>query len=618
MSRIARKTAGTVLFVMLFLAVFAVPALAAVTISKTSATVQTGQSVTLKVRKNGKAVSGAVWGSSDTDVAKVKNGKVTGVAKGSAVISAVYDGTVMECIVSVINKSTSKTARYNVLIMDCSGSMKGTPMTRSKKAAIRFSKAILKADGNNYVALVSLNSSSKVVCGFTSSKSKITKAINSLKAKGNTNMNAAMKEAADLMKSVPGGKKVVKNVILCSDGIPKKGSKKTSGRYKKSDHKYYAYANAVYKQDSKIKKADCFIYALGFFHNSKGKDLVFGKRLMKDLASKDKYHEIEKEKDIENVFDEIAETITSVTISNDSHTMYTGETIDLTAYKNGTAAKASWSSSDPSIATVSGGGKVLAKTKGDCYITAIVGDRSATCKITVLEKASIKLDKTTASVPVTKTITLVATVTGNSSSVTWKSDNAAIATVSNGIVTGIKAGTAVITASANGLSASCRVTVTSLFPTDTVAFQGHHYTLYNISLTWKNAEIYCKEKGGHLVTITSAEEDEFISNLIIDKHADGIYHYWLGGTDEGTEKNWRWVTGEAWSYTNWDYEQPNNHYGNSSKRQDFLEKFYYPSRKPNDNLKWNDEPNDGYSEYSPKSPDYYSLPYYGFICEWDH
>ena len=61
MSRIARKTAGTVLFVMLFLAVFAVPALAAVTISKTSATVQTGQSVTLKVRKNGKAVSGAVW-----------------------------------------------------------------------------------------------------------------------------------------------------------------------------------------------------------------------------------------------------------------------------------------------------------------------------------------------------------------------------------------------------------------------------------------------------------------------------------------------------------------------------------------------------------------------------
>ena len=72
MSRIARKTAGTVLFVMLFLAVFAVPALAAVTISKTSATVQTGQSVTLKVRKNGKAVSGAVWGSSDTDVAKVK------------------------------------------------------------------------------------------------------------------------------------------------------------------------------------------------------------------------------------------------------------------------------------------------------------------------------------------------------------------------------------------------------------------------------------------------------------------------------------------------------------------------------------------------------------------
>ena len=82
--------------------------------SGVTVTVKSGATLDL----NGKAVSGAVWGSSDTDVAKVKNGKVTGVAKGSAVISAVYDGTVMECIVSVINKSTSKTARYNVLIMD--------------------------------------------------------------------------------------------------------------------------------------------------------------------------------------------------------------------------------------------------------------------------------------------------------------------------------------------------------------------------------------------------------------------------------------------------------------------------------------------------------------------
>ena len=618
MKCMTRKVAGAVLFLVLFLAVSAAPVLAAVTISKGSATIQTGKSITLTVKKNGKAVSGAVWGSSDPEVASVKNGKVTGVAKGSAVISAVYDGTMLECIVSVIKNSTSTTARYNVLIMDCSGSMKGTPLKRAKKAAIRFSNAILKADGKNYVALISLGSSSKVVCGFTSSKSKIKKAINSLQAKGNTNMISAMKKAAKLMKSVPGGSKTVKNVILCSDGIPKKGSKTTSGRYKKSDHKYYAYANAVYKQDAKMKKAETFIYALGFFHNAKGKNLSFGKKLMKDLASKDKYHEIDKPEDIEEAFDEIVETITSVTLSNDSLSMFTGDTAKLTAYKNGNAAKASWSSSDPSVASVSNAGKVTAKGKGNCYITAIVGDQSATCEITVQEKASIKLNKKTATVSVSKTIELVATVTGKSSSVTWKSDNPAVAEVSDGTVRGIKAGTALITATANGLSASCRVTVTSLFPEQTAAYNGHHYRVYNIALTWKNAKAYCEKQGGHLVTITSAGEDEFTNALIMDKSAEGTHHYWLGGTDEGSEGTWRWVTGETWSYANWDYDQPNNHSGNKTKRQDFLEKFYYPSRKGSDNFKWNDEPDDGYSEYSPKSPDYYSLPYYGFICEWDH
>ncbi len=64
------------------------------------------------------------------------------------------------------------------------------------------------------------------------------------------------------------------------------------------------------------------------------------------------------------------------------------------------------------------------------------------------------------------TLTLEATVLPVSvaeveGEVEWSSDNTAVATVEDGVVTGVKAGTAVITASVNGIEAQCVVTVTA-------------------------------------------------------------------------------------------------------------------------------------------------------------
>lgn len=59
-----------------------------------------------------------------------------------------------------------------------------------------------------------------------------------------------------------------------------------------------------------------------------------------------------------------------------------------------------------------------------------------------------------------KTVTLEATVTETESDVAWKSSDTGVAAVSSaGVVTGKKAGTAVITAEADGVSAQCEVTV---------------------------------------------------------------------------------------------------------------------------------------------------------------
>ncbi len=74
----------------------------------------------------------------------------------------------------------------------------------------------------------------------------------------------------------------------------------------------------------------------------------------------------------------------------------------------------------------------------------------------------ITLDKTTATVEEGATVTLTATVTpGNATdkTVTWSTSNEAIATVSGGVVTGVKAGEVTITAKAGDKSATCTVTV---------------------------------------------------------------------------------------------------------------------------------------------------------------
>ena len=74
----------------------------------------------------------------------------------------------------------------------------------------------------------------------------------------------------------------------------------------------------------------------------------------------------------------------------------------------------------------------------------------------------ISLDKETITITEGETETLTATITPSNATdktVTWTTNNSAVATVDNGVVTAVKAGTATITATAGGCSASCVVTV---------------------------------------------------------------------------------------------------------------------------------------------------------------
>lgn len=87
----------------------------------------------------------------------------------------------------------------------------------------------------------------------------------------------------------------------------------------------------------------------------------------------------------------------------------------------------------------------------------------------------------------------------------------------------------------------------------------HEYALYDDAVSWKDAEYLCEQNGGHLVTITSAEENEHIKLLMAN--GNGVY-YCIGATDENQEGTFRWITGEPWSYSKWDDREPNNYGGN--------------------------------------------------------
>ncbi|MDE6491430.1 MAG: Ig-like domain-containing protein, partial [Muribaculaceae bacterium] len=126
-----------------------------------------------------------------------------------------------------------------------------------------------------------------------------------------------------------------------------------------------------------------------------------------------------------------------------------------------------WTSENTKVAQVDDNGSVKALMEGKTTIkaTTITG-LYATCEVTVVETpaASIKLNKTEATLKATETISLEATIapeTTTDKSVTWSSSDTNIATVDeNGVVTAVAVGTATITATtANGLTATCEITV---------------------------------------------------------------------------------------------------------------------------------------------------------------
>ena len=165
--------------------------------------------------------------------------------------------------------------------------------------------------------------------------------------------------------------------------------------------------------------------------------------------------------------------VTSITLSTSTLEMSVGDTEILTAKvlpSNASDASITWATSNSSVAKVKDG-VVAALKAGTATITASAGAKSATCKVTVsdngggtteVEVSSITLSSSTLAIKVGESSTLTATVkpdNATNKTITWSSSDKTVATVEDGVVAGIKEGTATITASAGSKSATCKVTV---------------------------------------------------------------------------------------------------------------------------------------------------------------
>lgn len=162
--------------------------------------------------------------------------------------------------------------------------------------------------------------------------------------------------------------------------------------------------------------------------------------------------------------------VQSVTLSSSTLALSEGESQTLTATvlpANATDRTVVWSVSPAGFATVVNG-EVTASKAGSCTVTATAGGKSASCAVTVktveteIPVQSVSLSSSTLTLNEGASKTLTATVlpaNATNKTVTWGASPAGFVTVANGVVTGSKAGTCTVTATAGGKSAQCVVTV---------------------------------------------------------------------------------------------------------------------------------------------------------------
>lgn len=270
--------------------------------------------------------------------------------------------------------------------------------------------------------------------------------------------------------------------------------------------------------------------------------------------------------------------VSGVQITPEEVTLGIGETQKLTVTvepSDATDPTYSLESSDPSVAAVQND-VVTAVAPGEAVITATTTDGSlkATCKVTVVKHVEdISVSPTQVKVIVGKTQEITVEFTPSDATnkeVEWVSSKPEIASVADGVVTGVAVGEALITATSvdGGFAAACKVVVEEEFNGIVATTAGGYYCgdqyengydndfLFLLSGNVKEGGVSLAGKGTALwldlnlpkTGATTLPAEHYIPLLSDDQDQS---YTWLPGTDMGA---WGIIGSFIYSYQEGDAE----------------------------------------------------------------
>ncbi len=83
-------------------------------------------------------------------------------------------------------------------------------------------------------------------------------------------------------------------------------------------------------------------------------------------------------------------------------------------------------------------------------------------------------------------------------------------------------------------------------------YNGSLYLLTDLAPNWQTAQTQAEGFGGNLVTLNDAAENQWIKD-----NFGSSENFWIGFTDEVTEGQWEWISGQQVTHINWSPDNPN-------------------------------------------------------------